>query len=411
MIKQGMSRRDTCEPVVITGVAAVTPLGCDAETIFGNLFAGQSGVREIDIDPRVRTDSRFAAPVLDIPVPTGMDPDEFRRLGRLEQLCLPSVVATLADAGLGYPQAAPRIGLVLGVGGEHFKTWEEDFLSGGSFVFESRRDPTLDQRLAARAGIAGPTVAVAAACASSGYALGLARTWLDAGWVDICVAGGCDVLGPTAIAAFYNLRALSRRSDDPVKASRPFDRDRDGFVMGEGGAFFVLERQSDARRRSARIRCELAGIGMSSDGVHMVAPSTDPTQAARAITAALADAQVEPSEVDYFNAHAAGTPVGDVAEAGAIRMACGDATDAIPVSSTKSMSGHLVSGAASFEALACLGAIERQQVPPTVNLDNPDPECRLCHVPHVAKAHPVRVAASNSFGFGGSNLCLVLRAA
>lgn len=406
-----MGRRDTCEPVVITGVAAVTPLGCDTKTIFDNLFSGTSGVREIDIDPRARTESRFAAPVLDIPVPAGMDPEEFRRLGRLEQLCLPSVVATLADAGLGHPEAAPRIGLVLGVGGEHFKTWEEDFLSGGSYVFESRRDPTLDQRLAARAGIAGPTVAVAAACASSGYALGLARTWLDAGWVDICVAGGCDVLGPTAIAAFYNLRALSRRTDDPAKASRPFDRDRDGFVMGEGGAFFVLERKSDARRRSARIRCELAGIGMSSDGVHMVAPSTDPTQAARAITAALVDAQVEPSEVDYFNAHAAGTPVGDVAESGAIRMACGDATDSIPVSSTKSMSGHLVSGAASFEALACLGAIERQAVPPTVNLDNPDPECRLCHVPHEAKPHAVRVAASNSFGFGGSNLCLVLRAA
>ncbi len=411
MSGQAMRRRNGCERVVITGVAAVSPLGCDTETIFDNLFSGVSGVREIDVDPRVRTESRFAAPVLEIPVPLGMDPETFRGLGRLEQLCLPSVIGALVDAGLGHPEAAPRIGLVLGVGGEHFKTWEADFLNGGTFVFESRRDPTLDQRLAARAGIAGPAVAVAAACASSGYALGLARTWLDAGWVDICVAGGCDVLGPTAIAAFYNLRALSRRSDDPAKASRPFDRDRDGFVMGEGGAFFVLERESDARRRSARIRCELAGIGMSSDGVHMVAPSTDPTQTARAITAALADAQVDPSEVDYFNAHAAGTPVGDVAEAGAIRMACGDATDSIPVSSTKSMSGHLVSGAASFEALACLGAIERQQVPPTVNLDNPDPECRLCHVPNVARPHPVKVAASNSFGFGGSNLCLVLRAA
>lgn len=404
-------RRDYHEPVVITGVAAVSPLGCDIETIFDNLMAGSSGVREVDFDPRVRTESRFAAPVPDIPVPIGMDPDTFRSLGRLEQLCLPSVIGVLADAGLGQPTSAPRIGLVLGVGGEHFKTWEADYLTGGNYAFQSRRDPTLDQRLAARAGIAGPAVAVAAACASSGYALGLARTWLDAGWVDVCVAGGCDVLGPTAVAAFYNLRALSRRSDDPTKASRPFDRDRDGFVMGEGGAFFVLERESDARRRSARVRCELAGIGMSSDGVHMVAPSTDPTQAARAITAALADAQVNPSEVDYFNAHAAGTPVGDVAESGAIRLACGDATDAIPVSSTKSMSGHLVSGAASFEALACLGAIERQHVPPTVNLDNPDPECRLCHVPHVAKPHSVRVTASNSFGFGGSNLCLVLRAA
>jgi 3-oxoacyl-[acyl-carrier-protein] synthase II len=225
------------------------------------------------------------------------------------------------------------------------------------------------------------------------------------------VVGGCDILSPTAIAAFYNLRALSRRGDDPARASRPFDADRDGFVMAEGGAFFVLEKRSDAARRGARIRAELAGVGMSSDGVHMVIPSTDPVQAARAISTAIDDAGVAPCEVDYVNAHAAGTPVGDVAEAGAIRLALGDATDGIPVSSTKGMSGHMISGAAAFEAVACLVAIERQAVPPTVNLDRPDEQCRLDHVPHVARPHRVRVAASNSFGFGGSNLCLVLRAA
>ena len=286
-----------------------------------------------------------------------------------------------------------------------------DFSTGGTAVFEPRRDPTIVQRIAARTGITGPAVTAAAACASSGYALALARAWIDAGWVDACVAGGCDILSPTSIAAFYNLRALSRRSDDPTKASRPFDRDRDGFVMGEGGACFVLERRTAAVARGARLRGELAGVGMSSDGVHMVTPSTDPAQAARAIAAALADAGVVPGDVDYVNAHAAGTPVGDVAEAGAIRLACGDAADAIPVSSTKSMTGHLVSGAAAFEALVCLGAIERQAVPPTVNLDDPDPACALLHVPNVARPHRVSVAASNSFGFGGSNLCLVLRAA
>jgi 3-oxoacyl-[acyl-carrier-protein] synthase II len=403
-----LRRREALEPVVMTGVAAVSPLGSDVPTILENLFAGASGIREIEVDERARTESRFAGPVVAIPVPPGMDSGELAVLDRLEQLCLAAAAGAIADARLG---PSGRIGLVLGLGAEHLKTWESDFLGGGRAVFDGPRVPSLVHRLAARTGIAGPAMTTAAACGSSGYALAIARAWLDAGWVDACVAGGCDVLSPTSIAAFYNLRALSRRADDPSKASRPFDRARDGFVMGEGGAFFVLERLADARGRGARVRCELAGIGMSSDGVHMVAPSTDPTQAARAIAAALADAGVAPDQVDYFNAHAAGTPVGDVAEAGAIRLACGDATDAIPVSSTKSMSGHLVSGAAAFEAVACLGAIERQAVPPTVNLDDPDPDCPLCHVPNVARPHRVKVAASNSFGFGGSNLCLVLRAA
>jgi 3-oxoacyl-[acyl-carrier-protein] synthase II len=404
------SHRDR-EPVVITGMAAVSPLGFDTATILDRLFAGVSGVREIEIDERACTPARFAAPVETIPVPAGFDPDAFLKLDRLEKLCLSPAAGALADSGIDRSPGGPRIGLVLGLGAEHLKVWELNFLAGGSMVFESRRDPTLVHRLAGRMGLTGPTMTTAAACASSGYALAMARLWLDAGWVDACIAGGSDILSPTSLAAFYNLRALSRRADDPAKASRPFDRSRDGFVMGEGGAFFVLERKPDALARGARLHGELAGIGMSSDGAHMVTPSTDPTEAARAITQALADAGVSPTEIDYFNAHAAGTPVGDVAEAGAIRLACGDAADTIPVSSTKSMTGHLVSGAAAFEALACLGAIQRQTVPPTVNLDEPDPDCPLNHVPHVARPCPVTVAASNSFGFGGSNLCIVLRRA
>lgn len=406
------SRVSVREPVVITGAAAVSPLGCEVETILDRLFAGRSGVRMIDVDGRARTtQQQFAAPAAPIPVPPGVAASEFAGLDRLEQMCLAPMAGALADAGLDAEARGSRIGLVLGLGAEQLKAWELDFLSGGGRVFEPRCEPTLVHRIATRLRINGPAVTTAAACASSGYALALARAWIQAGWVDACLAGGCDVLSPTSLAAFYNLRALSRRADDPAKASRPFDRARDGFVMGEGGAFFVLERQGDAAARGWRVRGELAGIGMSSDGVHMVTPSTDPTQAARAIAAALDDAGVAPEEVDYVNAHAAGTPVGDVAEAGAIRMACGSAVERIPVSSTKSMTGHLVSGAAAFEALACLGAIERQAVPPTVNLDDPDPDCPLCHVPHVARPWPVTVAASNSFGFGGSNLCLLLRRA
>jgi 3-oxoacyl-[acyl-carrier-protein] synthase II len=408
----GLSReqdRDR-EPVVITGLAAVSPLGSAYHAVVDALLEGRSGVRAIETSDPARAARQFAAPVSEIPVAEGVDPAEFAGLDRLEQICLSPLAATLADAGLG-PTPGRRLGLVLGLGAEHLKTWEFDFLAGGRQVFEPRCEPTLVHRLAARLGITGPAVTVAAACGSSGYALAVARTWLQLGWVDACLAGGCDILSPTSLAAFYNLRALSRRSDDPAAASRPFDQARDGFVMGEGGGFFLLERRRDARSRGGRLRGELIGVGMSSDGSHMVAPNTDPTQAARAITAALADAGIAAAEIDYFNAHAAGTPVGDVAEAGAIRIACGTAADGIPVSSTKSMTGHLVSGAAAFEAVACLGAIERQAVPPTVNLDKPDPACPLDHVAHVARPRRIDVAASNSFGFGGSNLCLIFRRA
>lgn len=414
MMRAPRRSRADVDPVVITGIGAVSPLGGSFAEISESLFAGRSGVREIDAGEYAREGRQFACPVTEIqPPPAGScetDAAGFSTLQRLEQLCLAPAASALVDSGLRR-ERGPRIGIVLGQGAELLKRWEMDFRAGGTQVFEPRRDPTMVRLLARLLRIDGPAVTIAAACASSGSALAVARSWLDAGWVDACLAGGCDILSPVAIAAFYNLRALSRRNDDPARASRPFDRDRDGFVMGEGGAFFVLERRETACSRGGRIYGELAGVGMSSDATHMVIPSANPTMAAQAMSEALRDAGVEPGQVDYINAHAAGTPVGDIAEAGAIRMALGGAADSVPVSSTKSMSGHLVSGAAAFEVLACLAAIDRQAVPPTVNLDAPDEECPLDHVPHVARPWPVRVAASNSFGFGGSNLCLVVRKA
>jgi len=397
--------------VAITGIGAVTPLGDSLDTIADALLAGRCGIVEIDGGRFSRGGRVFAAPV---PLPAGSAADEgaFDRLGRM---CVVPCRAALADAGLdpaGRRAPEPRrLGLVLGVGAEQLKTWEADFLAGGGRVFAPDQPPSLVHRIAAAVGIGGPAVTVAAACASSGYALALARRWILNGAVDACVAGGCDVLSPTGFAAFTNLRALSRREDDPARVSRPFDRDRDGFVMGEGGGFLVLESGRHARARGATVHGEIAGVGTSGDASHMVIPSSDPAQAARAIRLALADAGVEPHELDYVNAHAAGTPVGDVAEAAAIRLALGEAGDAVPVSSTKSMSGHLVSGAAAFEAIACLAAIARQAVPPTINLDTPDERCPLDHVPHVARRKRVEVVASNSFGFGGANLCLVIRRA
>jgi len=403
------------EAVAITGVGAVSPLGNDVDTIAAALLAGRSGVRPIEPGELAREARQFAATVEQIPAPpAGLFPDAdaaFAGLTRYERLCASPVAHALVDAGLPGRVDPARIGLVLGLGAEHLKAWELDHLAGGTEVLVPHSADTLVHRLARMMGLCGPAATVAAAGASSGYAVALGRVWLLSGRVDACVVGGCDVLSPTALAAFYNLRALSRRGDDPAAASRPFDRDRDGFVMGEGGACLVLERSAAARRRGARVHGELAGVGMSSDAAHMVTPCTDPAQAARAITRALADARIAPDELDYVNAHAAGTPVGDAAEAAAIRLALGPAVDGVPVSSTKSMSGHLISGAAAFEAVACLVAIARQSLPPTVNLDHPDPACRLDHVPHVARPRRVRVTASNSFGFGGANLCLVIRAA
>jgi len=253
---------------------------------------------------------------------------------------------------------------------------------------------------------------MSAACASGNYAIALARRWLQLDWVDVCLAGACDMaITPMTLAGFGNLRALSRRNDDPQAASRPFDRDRDGFVMGEGGAMFVLERADRARRRGARVYAEVAGCGASSDAYHMVIPSPHPEPAIAAMRQAIADARLDPSEIDYVNAHATSTPVGDQAEAKVLETVFGSHTATMPVSATKSMSGHLLTAAAAIEALACIIALDRQAIPPTINLHHPDPECRLRHVPNQAQEHRVRVTASNSFGFGGSNTCLILRAA
>lgn len=405
--------RPANDPVLITGLGVVSPLGHTFDTVADSLLAGRSGVQRIPPTFFSRESQQFAAPVLDVPLPPAgscrIDTEEFAALSALERISLTPLANALVDSGL--PRGGLRIGLVVGQGAEQLKSWEHDYFAAGTRVFGQEREETHVHKFARLLDIDGPAVTVAAACASSGFAMALGRSWLESGWVDACIVGGCDIVSPTGLAAFYNLRALSRRSDDPTKASRPFDRDRDGFVMGAGGAFFVLEKATQARRRSARVYGELAGVGMSSDASHMVAPCADPQNAARAISMAMADARISPVEVDYVNAHAAGTGVGDAAEAAAIRLALGAAADRVPVSSTKSMSGHLISGAAAFEAVACLVAIHRQAVPPTVNLDHPDEACPLNHVPHVARPHPVAVAASNSFGFGGANLCLVIRAA
>jgi 3-oxoacyl-[acyl-carrier-protein] synthase II len=394
-------------------VGAATPLGNTYQTIAENLLAGRSGIRAIRSFDASQHPSQIGGQVEHVPCPDGWDAHEFARLHRLEQLTLWCCASALRDAGWWERRADVRVGVVLGIGAEWLIVWEADALAGGRRVYHPEDDTeSIVTRASRRLQLTGPAASVSAACASGNYALAQARRWLELGWVDVCLAGACDMaVTPMSMAGFGNLRALSRRNSDPQGASRPFDRERDGFVMGEGGAVFVLEPEATARRRAARAYARVAGCGASSDAHNMVIPSPDPGPASAAMRQALADARVNPADVHYLNAHATSTPVGDVAEARVLETVFGENVRRVPVSSTKSMTGHLLTAAAAAEALACVVAMERRALPPTINLHEPDPECNLCHVANEARPQPVRVAVSNSFGFGGSNTCLVLAAA
>jgi 3-oxoacyl-[acyl-carrier-protein] synthase II len=399
------------ERIWITGLGTANPLGNDYATVAENLLAGKSGVRpitDLDLDEH---SCKIAGRFEPVPVPRGWEAAPFAALDPMHKLILWCTTEALIDAGYWDRRADLRVGLILGLGAEWPQAWEQDGHRGGTLVCHPRGDeqslvPTVQNQL----GLHGPATAVAAACASGNVALALGRNWLRRGWVDVCLAGACDMwVTPLAVASFGRLRVLSRRNDEPTRASRPFDKGRDGFVMGEGGAMLVLEREDRARRRSARAYAELAGHGATSDAFNLVIPSADPGPAAQAVRLALADARVNPDHIDYINAHGTATPVGDACEAKVLHSVLGPAVSKVPVSSTKSMTGHLLSAAAAVEALACLIAIERQAVPPTINLEDPDPDCALCHVPHAAREQAVRIAVSNSFGFGGNNTCVVFR--
>jgi 3-oxoacyl-[acyl-carrier-protein] synthase II len=406
-----MARGD--DAVWITGVGVATPLGLTFPEVADNLLAGKSGVRPVPYFDTSDQSCKFAAclPATPLPCPSGFDPIEFATLGTWKQLLLWTGINALMDAGVWDDRSRLRIGLVLGIGAEWVQIWELDIWDDGDRAY----NPALDHTSLARytqetLGVSGPCTTVAAACATGNVALAQARRWVQKGWVDICLAGGCDSpLTPMGMAGFANLGALSKRNEAPELASRPFDRDRDGFVMGEGGALFVLESAARARRRGAKVYGEVAGVGATSDAFHLVIPSTDTVPCARAMRGAIADAGIAPGDLDYVNAHAPSTPVGDAFECKALREVLGESARLIPVSSTKSMTGHMLSAAAAVEAVAALTAFDRQAIPPTINLDNPDPECDLLHVANHAQERKVNTVLSNSFGFGGSNICVVFR--
>jgi 3-oxoacyl-[acyl-carrier-protein] synthase II len=400
--------------VYITGVGACTPLGQSLSEIAAALLAGRSAIRRVDELTQASHPCRIGGPIGPVPCPPGEDATAFAQLSRLEQLVRFCCIQALRDAGLWQDRHERRIGIVLGLGAEWMLPWEERGLAAADIRLwqPELADQGMVERTRQHLGLSGPVATVSAACASSNVALAQARSWLRLGWCEVVLAGGCDTgVSPLSLAAFGNLRALSRRNDAPEAASRPFDRQRDGFVVGEGGVVFTLERAADAARRTATVHAEVAGYGSTSDAYHMVIPNPDPGPASRAVQLALADARLNPDQVDYVNAHATSTPVGDTSEARVLAAVLGEHLPQVPVSSTKSMTGHLLTAAAAIEALACIAAIQHRAVPPTINLDEPDPSCALRHVPHHAQEHRVRVAVSNSFGFGGSNACLVLRAA
>jgi 3-oxoacyl-[acyl-carrier-protein] synthase II len=399
------------EAVWITGLGLATPLGSTFREFTDALMAGKSGIRAIDTFDTSDSSCKIAGLIGAVDCPPGWNRDTFRSHTPWEKVLLSCAVRALADAGWLDRRREVRVGLVLGMGAEWMVTWETDMKRGGQRIREPQTDGAGYFRfLQDQLQIQGPASTVAAACASGNIALSMARHWVRRGWVDIAIAGAAELpVTPMGVGGFGNLGALSKRNQNPTAASRPFDRDRDGFVISEGAAMFVLESATSARRRGCRVYGEITGFGATSDAYHLVSPSEDATHAAQAIRWALGDAGIATDQIDYINAHATSTPIGDVFETKALRAVLGDLAAIVPVSSTKSMTGHMVGAASAVEAAVCLAAFDRQAVPPTINLDNPDPECTLCHVRNGAESRRVDIALSNSFGFGGSNTCLALK--
>ncbi len=402
--------------IAITGIGVVSPLGSDTRTLWDNLVQGKSGIDTI---------GEFS----ELPVTfggraTAFDPErylgnkELRHMDRYAQFALTAGLDAYQNAGLNsdtYPSY--RTGVLIGSGSGGIETIEEQmnvFHTRGARRVSPMTVPMFitnigPAELAKRIQAKGPGFSLSSACATGGHALAIAARLIQAGDADCMLAGGVEAcLTPFAVAAFASMRALSTRNDAPQKASRPFSVDRDGFVMSEGGAVLVLENYDKARERGAEILAVLEGVGMSVDAYHMVAPDPEGTAVVYAVEKAIRDAGISPSDIGYINAHGTSTPLNDKIETSAIKKVFGEYAYRVPVSSTKSMTGHLIGGAASLEAAICILAMRSGVIPPTINLDNPDPECDLNYVPDKALRSEVSHCLNNSFGFGGQNVALVL---
>jgi 3-oxoacyl-[acyl-carrier-protein] synthase II len=405
--------------VMVTGVGVVSPLGNDIETLWTNLVAGVSGAGPITRFDASGLDCQFACEVKDFSTEGVLDRKDAKRMDRFVQYAVVAAHGAMQWARLD-PDAVDRdrVGVVLGsgIGGmETFETQHRILLEKGPGRVSPYFIPMMISDMAAgqisiRFGLRGPNFGTVSACASGAHAIGEALRLLRAGDADVMICGGAEsTITPMAVAGFCSARALSTRNDDPQRASRPFDRDRDGFVIGEGAGVLVLETEEHARRRGAPILCELAGYGASADAYHLTAPSEDGNGAARAMRRALQEAGLAPEDVDYVNSHGTSTPAGDPVEVQAVKSVFGEHAYRLMMNSTKSMTGHLLGAAGGLEAVITGLVLARGVVPPTINLENADPRCDLDFVPHQARTRSVRAAVSNSFGFGGHNATLALR--
>lgn len=404
--------------VVVTGLGVVSPLGNDVDTFWRRLVAGDSGVGEITRFDTTDYRVHIAAEVKDFDPEAYIEKRKVRRLDLFSRYAVVAAKMAAADADFDARPEAERVGAVVasGVGGlQTLHTETEKLLDRGP----DRTNPLLVPMMIPNMGAAhvslelgtkGPLSATCTACAAGSDAVGYAARLIRHGEADVMFAGGSEApICPVGVAGFAAARALSTRNDDPRGASRPFDAGRDGFVMGEGAGCLVLEEREHARARGARVYAEFVGVGMSSDAFHMTLPDESGESQARAITMALGEAGLQPADVDYINAHGTSTGPGDIAETRAIKTALGEHADRVLVSSNKSMIGHCLGAAGAIEAVASVLTIVNSLVPPTINLDDPDPECDLDYVAHEARFHKVDVAASTSFGFGGHNVALVFR--
>jgi len=407
--------------VVITGMGLVSPVGNDLETFWNRLTNGVSGIRHIQHFDVSDYDCRIGGEVRDFdPKPFFKNPKDIRRTDRFAQMALAAAKMAMQDSGIDLERLNRKrfgVNVSSGIGG--LKTLEDQhtiLLTKGPSRVSAFTIPMLISNMASglismEFGLKGPNLCIVTACATSNNAIGESWRTIKFGDADIFLAGGAEAaIIPIGLAGFAAMKALSTRNDEPERASRPFDRDRDGFVMGEGAGIMVVEELEHAKARGAKIYCELAGYGLSADAYHMTAPEPDGEGAASAMQMALDHAGVTAEQVDYVNAHATSTGLGDICETRAIKTVFGAyAKNGLSISSTKSMTGHLLGGAGAIEMAACALAMRDSIIPPTINLENPDPECDLDYTPNVAKEKKVRVVLNNSFGFGGHNATLVAK--
>lgn len=405
--------------VVITGLGVVSPVGTGLDKFWSSLTGGVSGIRRVTRFDPANFSTKIAGEVTDFDPVNYIDKKEARRMDRFTQFAVAATSMAIKDAGLDLEREnRDRIGVILGSGIGGIETLEEQ----ARVLFEKgpgRVSPFFVPMMIANMGagqvaisyrLRGPNVTSVTACASSTNAVGDAFKMLQWGHADVMITGGTEApITPLAMAGFCSMKAMSTRNDQPEQASRPFDAGRDGFVVGEGAAILVLETLEHALNRGARIYAEVAGYGSTCDAYHITAPDPEGCGAANSMREALADAGLEPGSVDYINAHATSTPLGDKAEVTAIKKVFGEHAYKIAVSSTKSMTGHLLGAAGGLEAMVCVLTIHKGVIPPTINYEQPDPDCDLDFVPNVARKAAVNVALSNSFGFGGHNATLVFK--